>query len=181
MYEEDDVRNGTFILIAAFAFLTGCGNQSNQTPTVQATPKWQGAPYHIAFGAPPAKPNPAGLTIPPIKYTANPDMLERRADLVIQFDTSGVKRDTPVPDQMIMGAVDISGADGALPDDYVDTATKELAKMLASNCMKGKIKMAVALTKSSIPINATDDQVNAHRLSDWTPIELVFKNPHPKC
>jgi hypothetical protein len=30
-------------------------------------------------------------------------------------------------------------------------------------------------------MNPTDDQINAKRLSDWTPIELDFKNPHPKC
>ncbi len=82
---------------------------------------------------------------------------------------------------MVMGAFTISGAEGALPADYVDTASKELAKMLASYCMIGKIKMSVAITKSSIPLAATDDQVNSHRLSDWLPIELVFKNPHPKC
>jgi hypothetical protein len=53
--------------------------------------------------------------------------------------------------------------------------------MLASYCMNGKIKMSIAITRSSIPLTATDDQVNSHRLSDWLPIELVFKNPHPKC
>ena len=181
MHEEDDVKRVIICTIAALFFLTGCGNQSNQASNTPAPPKWQGAPYHLAFGAVPAKPNPAGLTLPPIKYTANPDMLETRANLVVQFDTSSVKRDTPVPNMMIMAPTSISGTDGALPADYVDTASKELAKMLGSNCMSGKIKMTVALTKSSIPLAATDDQVNAHRLSDWTPIELVFKNPHPKC
>ena len=53
--------------------------------------------------------------------------------------------------------------------------------MLASYCVKGKVKISVAITRSSIPLNADDDQINAHRLSDWTPIELEFKNPHPKC
>jgi hypothetical protein len=47
--------------------------------------------------------------------------------------------------------------------------------------MKGKIKISVSLTRSSIPMNPTDDQINAKRLSDWTPIELDFKNPHGKC
>jgi hypothetical protein len=181
MYEEDDVRKGIITTIFALAFLAGCGSQSNQAPNVPAQPKWQGAPYHLAFGAPPAKPNPAGITLPPIKYTANLEMVERRADLVVRFDTSGVKRDTPVMDQMVMGAVDISGTDGSLPADYLDTASKELAKMLGSYCMNGKVKIAVALTRSSIPLAATEDQVNAKRLSDWLPIELVFKNPHPKC
>jgi hypothetical protein len=173
------VRKSITILIAALAFLAGCGNQS--TSNIPAQPTWKGAPYRLAFGAPPAKPNPSGLTIPTITYTANPDALETRANLVVEFDTSSVKRDYPVNDQMVMGAVTISGAQGSLPADYVDTASKELAKTLASYCMKGKIKMSVAITKSSIPLTATDDQVNSHRLSDWLPIELVFKNPHPKC
>jgi hypothetical protein len=53
--------------------------------------------------------------------------------------------------------------------------------MIGAYCMKGKIKLSVALTRSSIPMNPTDDQINAKRLSDWTPIELDYKNPHPKC
>jgi hypothetical protein len=175
------VKKAILCTIGALAFLAGCGNQSNQNSGILIPPKWQGAPYHLAFGAPPAKPNPAGLTIPPITYTANPDMLETRANLVVQFDTSSVKRDSPVPDQMIMAPVTISGSTGALPADYLDTASKELAKMLGSYCMKGKIKISVALTKSSIPMTATSDQINAHRLTDWLPTELVFKNPHPKC
>jgi hypothetical protein len=181
MLEENAVRKSLITTIVAFAFLTGCGNQTSQTSNVPAQPKWKGAPYHISFDAPPANPNPAGLTIPPIKYSANPDALERRAVLVVQFDSSSVKRDTLVMDQMIMAPVDISGTDGALPADYVNTASTELAKQLGSYCMKGKIKVSVALARSSLSITATDDQVNAKRLSDWLPIELVFKDPHPKC
>ena len=175
------MRKGIIPTIAALAFLAGCGNQANQTSNVPPTPKWQGAPYHLAFGAAPAKPNPAGLTIPPIQYTANPDMLETRANLVVQFDTSAAKSNGPVMNQMVMAAVDISGAGGSLPADYLNTASTDLAKMLAAYCINGKIKIAVALTKSSIPLTATEDQVNSHRLSDWQPTELVFKNPHPKC
>jgi len=174
------VRTAIICTIAALTFVAGCGNQ-NQNSGIVIPPKWQGAPYHLAFGAPPAKPNPSGLTIPPITFKANPDMLETRADLVVQFDTSGVKREGLVMNQMIMAPTSISGADGALPTDYVDTASSELAKMLGSYCMNGKVKISVALTKSSIQLTATTDEVNAHRLSDWTPIELVFKNPHPKC
>ena len=169
------------IIIAIVAFLTGCGNQNSQPSGIPNPPKWQGAPYHLAFGAPPAKPNPAGLTIPPIKYTANPDMLEKRASLVVQFDTASAKSQGPVMDHMVMAAVNIPGAEGSLPDDYVEKASTDLSKMLAAYCIKGKVKIAVALTKSSILPAATDDQVNAKRLSDWMPIELVFKSPHPKC
>ena len=180
LYEEKHVRK-SIIAIAALAFLAGCGNQGNQASNTPATPKWKGAPYRLSFGAPPAKPGAAGLTIPPIKFTANPDMLETRANLVIRFDTSSVKRDYPVNNQMIMGAVDISGTDGSLPADYLDTASKELAKMLGSYCMKGNVKISVALTKSSISLTSNEDQVNAHRLSDWLPTDIEFKNPHPKC
>jgi hypothetical protein len=180
-HEEDDVKKGIIILIGSLAFLAGC---SSKGPQIQIPPKWPGAPYHLSFGAPPAKPNPAGLTIPPIKYSANPDALETRADLVVEFDSSTAKGQGgqgPVTNQMAMGAVDISGAEGQLPADYVDKASTDLAKMLGAYCMKGKIKISVALTRSSIPMNPTDDQINAKRLSDWTPIELDYKNPHPKC
>ena len=84
-------------------------------------------------------------------------------------------------DQMVMGAVDIPGSEGALPADYVDKASTDLSNMLVAYCVRGKVKISVALTHSSIPLNASDDQINARRLSDWTTIELVFKNPHPKC
>ena len=160
--------------------LAGCGNQK-QSSGIPVPPKWQGAPYHLAFGAPPVKPNPAGLTIPPIQYTANPDMLETRADLVVEFDSSALKSQGQVMNRMVMGAVDISGAQGALPTAYVDKASTDLAQMLAAYCVKGKVKISVAITRSSIPLNASEDQINAHRLSDWTPIELEFKNTHPKC
>ena len=174
------MRKAIIIMIGALGFLAGCGNQK-QSSGIPIPPKWQGAPYHLAFGAPPAKPNPAGLTIPPIKYTANPDMLETRADLVVEFDPSAAKSQGPVMDQMVMGAVDVSGTEGELPAAYVEKAGADLANMLAGYCVKGKVKVSVALTKSSIPLSATSDLINARRLSDWTPIELVFKNPHPKC
>ena len=171
-------------VIAAFAavvLLAGCQNKSAE---IQIPPKWQGAAYHLSFGPAPAKPNPSGLSIPAIKWDANPDMLETRADLVIEFDSSTAKGQGgqgPVTNQMAMGAVSISGAQGQLPDDYVAAASTDLAKMLGAYCMKGKIKLSVALTRSSIPMNPTDDQINAKRLSDWTPIELDFKNPLSKC
>ena len=180
MHEENHVRKPIIIAFAALAFLAGCGNQK-QSSGIPVPPKWQGAPYRLSFGPPPAKPNPAGLTIPPIKWNANPEMLDTRADLVVQFDSSVVKSKGPVMDRMVMAATDISGADGALSAAYVNKASTDLANMLAAYCVKGKVKISVALTRSSIPLNATDDQINAKRLSDWTPIELDFKNPHPKC
>jgi uncharacterized lipoprotein NlpE involved in copper resistance len=174
------VKKAIIITLGSLLFLTGCGNQK-QSSGIPVPPKWQGAPYHLAFGAPPAKPNPAGLTIPPIQYTANPDMLETRADLVVEFDSSALKGKGAVMNRMVMGAVDISGAQGVLPAAYVDKASADLAEMLAAYCVKGKVKVTVVITRSSIPLNADEDQINAKRLSDWTPIDLEFKNPHPKC
>ncbi len=175
------MRKGIILAISGLAFLAGCGNQGDKASNIPATPKWKGAPYRLAFDTKVAKPNPAGVTIPVIKYTANPDSLETRAILVVRFDSSGVKKDQPVMDQMIMAPVDISGAEGALPADYMDMANKGLARLLGAYCIKGKVKVSVALARSSLTPQAAEDEVNAKRLSDWLPIEVVFKNPHPKC
>jgi hypothetical protein len=176
--EEDGVKKGIILFVATLAFLVGCNNQS---PKIVIPPKWQGATYHLSFGAQPAKPNPAGLTIPAIKFVADPDSLETRVDLVIKIDTSTLKVKGTMMDEMAMGAVDISGADGQVSADYLNRASTDLSNMLSAYCVKGKVKISVALTRSSLPANPTDDQINAKRLSDWTPIELDFKNPKPKC
>jgi hypothetical protein len=47
--------------------------------------------------------------------------------------------------------------------------------------VKGKVKVSVALVRSSINPQADDAEVAAKRLSDWLPVEVVFKNPHAKC
>jgi hypothetical protein len=171
------------LAIAALALLTGCGNQQDKASNLPVQPKWKGAPYHIAFDTKAAKPNPAGITIPDIKYTANPDALERRATLVVKFDTSAVtkSKDGPIMNQMVMAPVDISGPEGALPADYMDATDKELARFLGAYCMKGKIKVSVLIAKSSLTSNPGDAELDEKRLSDWLPIEIVFKNPHPKC
>ena len=133
MHEEDDVRNAIVFAAAALVVsLAGCQNQGNQASGIPVQPKWKGAPYRLAIGATPSKPSAAGLTLPSIKYTANPNALETRANLVVQFDTSGAKRKRPndnglTVDQMLMAPTDISGAEGALPADYVDLASKDLA------------------------------------------------------
>jgi hypothetical protein len=174
------VKTGIISLAGALLLLAGC-NSGNQASNIPVQPKWKGLPYRVAFDTKPVKPNPSGITLPVIKFTANPDDLETRADLVVQVDVSSVKQASQVPDMMIMAPTDISGSDGALPADYVDLANKELGKMLAGYCMKGKVKLSVALARSSLNMTSTDDQINDKRLSDWTPIELDFKNPHPKC
>ncbi len=178
---EDDLKKGIILAISGLAFLAGCGNQGNKASNVPATPKWKGAPYHLALDTKAAKPNPAGVTIPAITYTANPDALETRASLVVRFDASGAKTDQPIMDQIMIGPFDISGAEGAVPADNMDLANKGLARLLGAYCMKGKVKVSVALARSSLSPQAGDAEVNEKRLSDWLPIEVVFKNPHPKC
>jgi hypothetical protein len=175
------LRKGIILAIGAMALLAGCGNQADKASNVPVKPKWQGAPYHIAFDTQAKKPNPAGVTIPTIKYTANPDALEKRVSLVVRFDTSGATKQGPMMNQMIMGPVDITGVEGALPADYMDAADKGLARFLGAYCIKGKIKISVALARSSLTSQAEDAEVDAKRLSDWLPIEIVFKNPHPTC
>jgi hypothetical protein len=172
------------VLAVGLLFLVGCGNQGEKASNVPVQPKWKGAPYRLAFDAPPAKPNPAGVTVPAVKYTANPDALEKRASLVMRFDASEITKKSengPIMNKMIMGPVDISGAEGTLPADYMDQANKGLARFLGAYCMKGKIKVTVALARSSLSSQAGDAEVDAKRLSDWLPIEVVFKNPHPTC
>lgn len=175
------MRQGILFAIAGVIFLTACGDQGNKTANVPTTPKWKGTAYHISADTAAVKPNAAGVTIPVIKYSANPDALERRISLMVRFDTSGVKQneDQPTMDQMIMAPADISGADGALSADYMDAADTGLARLLGSYCLKGKIKLLVGLANSSITPRAGEAEVNSKRVSDWLPIEVVFKNPHP--
>jgi len=180
------LKRAIFAAIGSLALLAGCGQPANNASNIPAQPKWKGPPYQIAFDTKAAKPNPAGVTLSAIKYTANPDALEKRICLVVRFDASGAKRnqaaaDQPVMDQMILPAADISGADGALPADYMDQADKGLARLLGAYCIKGKVKVTVALARSSINPQAGDAELNEKRLSDWLPAEVDFKNPHPKC
>jgi hypothetical protein len=165
---------------AALALLAGCGTPEKKA-VVPAQPKWQGASYHLAFDAKAVKPNPAGITIPIIKFSANPDELQHRATLVVRFDVSGGKKDAPVNNQMIMAPTDVTGAEGVLAADYMDATNKELAQYLGSYCLKGKVKISVALARSSLNPQASEAELDTKRLSDWLPIELDFKNPHPKC
>ncbi len=175
------MRKGIIVAIAGLALLAGCGNQADKASNAPAKPKWQGAPYHIAFDAQAPKPNPAGVTIPTVKYTANPVALEKRVSLVVKFDTSSATKQGPMANQMIMAPVDISGAEGALPADYMDVADKGLAQFLGAYCIKGKIKISVALARSSLSSQAGDAEVDAKRLSDWLPVEVTFKKPHGGC
>ncbi len=169
------------LAMGGMAILAGCGSQGDKASNVPIEPKWKGASYHAVFDAQPAKPNPEGVTIPTIKFTANPDALETRASMVVRFDASGAKTSGQVMDQVMIGPFDISGAEGAVPADYMNQADQGLARLLGAYCMKGKVKISVALTRSSLSPQAGDAEINAKRLSDWLPLEVVFKNPHPKC
>lgn len=175
------MRKGILFAIVGLVFLAGCGNQGNKAASTAAQPKAPSYPYKLAFDTAPAKPNPAGITIPAIKYTANPNYVERRASLVVWFDPSGAKQNQTVLNQIILAPFDISGTEGTLPADTIKSADQGLATLLGSYCMKGKIKAKVVLVRSSITPTADDEEIDAKRMSDWLPIELDFKNPHPKC
>ena len=182
---EDDLRKSIVLVIAGLAFLAGCGPQGNNSG-IPVKPRFQGPPYHLALAAPPAKPNKAGITIPLIKYTADPNAppgaLATRAVLVVRIDTSSLtSKGQMAVNQIIMGAVNIPGTEGALPADYVDATDRSLATLLEEYCVKGKVKIAVALTQSSLSSTAGDSEINDKLLSAWLPIELVFKNPLPRC
>ena len=133
------MKKGIMLAMAGLVFLAGC-NSGNDAAKVPAKPKWPGATYHLAFDTQAPKPNPSGVTIPTIKYSANPAALEKRATLVVRFDTSGVKKDGPVSNQMVMGPVDVPAEEGALPADYMDAADKGLATFLKAYCIDGKGK-----------------------------------------
>lgn len=178
------MRKEIVVAIGALVLLTGCSTPGEKASNLPVTPKWKGAPYRISFAPLPAKSNPVGVTIPDVKYTANPDELETRATLVVRFDSSELVKHTengPIMNKMIMGPVDIRGSEGALPDDYMQAASKGLSTFLGAYCAKGKIKISVALARSSLTSQASDAEVDNKRLSDWAPIEVTFKNPHPKC
>ena len=180
MGREEALRKQILLVMGGLLLVVGCG-QGTKDPGIPVKPKWPGPPYRISFDTKDTKPNPVGITIPPVHFTANPEALETRATLVIRFDTTGAKSSGQVMDQMIMAPVDISGAEGTLPADYMNLTDQGLARLLGAYCMKGKIKMNVALARSSLSPQAGDAEITAKRLSDWLPLELMFKNPHPKC
>lgn len=175
------MKKEMFVALGAMLFLVGCNAAGDKPANVPATPKWQGAAYHLSFGNAPAKPSSAGVTMPAIKYVANPDALETRATLIIRFDPAAAHTSKQVINQMIMAPVSVSGADGTLPPDYMEAVDKNLAGLLGAYCIKGKVKLTVALAQSSLSMTADQSEIDEKILSDWTPVEVVFKNPHPKC
>ena len=142
---------------------------------------WKGLPYRLTLETKAEKPNPAVIAIPGVKYTANPDALETRALLVIKFAASTGAGQEPFERQMIGAPVDIHGEEGTLPADYLERASKSLSEYLGSYCIQGKVNISLALARSSLNPQAGIAEVDAKRLSDWVPTEVVYKNPHPKC
>jgi len=179
--EEDCVRKGIILAFGGLALLVGCGNQGDKAAGIPVQPKWKGAPYRLAFETKAAKPNPAGITIPAVKFTANPDALETRALLVMRFSAAGAADQEPVEHRMVGAPVDIHGEEGTIPADYMDRASKGLSEYLGAYCIQGKVNVSLALARSSLNPQAGDGEVDAKRLSDWLPTGVVFKNPHSKC
>jgi hypothetical protein len=182
---EDDLNKSIVFAFAALTLLAGCGPQDSSSG-IPVRPKFTGPPYHLTLAAPPAKPNKSGLTIPPVNYAADPnapsDSLSTRAILVVRIDTSSLKsKGTMTMDQIIMGAVDIPGTEGALPADYMDATDQSVATLLEEYCVKGNVKINVALTRSSLSSTAGDAEIDDKLITPWLPISLVFKNPHAGC
>jgi len=177
------VKRTIVLAFAAAVLLAGCGPEQGGIPV---RPKFSGPPYHLSLAAAPAKASKSGLTIPPIKYTADPnaptDLLANRAILVLRVDTSSVKaKGTMTMDQLIMGAVDLPGTEGTLSPEYMEATNQGLATLLAEYCVRGNVKITVALTRSSLSSTAGNGEIDAKLISPWLPITVNFKNPHAGC
>lgn len=175
------MRKGILLAIGGLLLLAGCSNQANKGAGIPVEPKWKGLPYKIAFDTKAAKPSPTGIDIPVVKFTANPDALETRALLVLKFSAPEVANQPSTDHLMIGSPVDIHGPEGTLPDDYMERARKGLSDYLETYCLKGKVNLSVALARSSLNPQAGLDQVDPKRLSDWLPLEIVYKPHHSKC
>lgn len=169
------------ILALGIALLAGCGSQANKGSGIPVEPKWKGLPYRLALDTKSGTPNPATLSIPAIKFTANPDSLETRAILVMRFTVPGGAGKEPVQHRMVGTPADVRGETGALPADYLDRTSKAMADYLAAYCVEGKVSASAALARSSLSPQAGDAEVDTKRLSDWLPFEIMVKKPHKKC
>ena len=177
--KEGYVRKEIILAMGALLLLAGCGTQ-DKGAGIPVGPKWKGEPYRLAFDTKAGKPGPTGIIIPPISYTANPDALETRALLVLRVSASAADKE-PVDELLIGNAVDIRGEDGTIPGDYLDAAKKGLSDYLDAHCLNGKVNLRLALARSSLNPHASMAETDNKRLSDWMPLEFVYKNPHAKC
>jgi len=169
------MRKILIVAVGGLILLAGC--QEKKDAGIPVGPKWKGEPYRLEFDTKAAKVDPMGITIPPVKFTANPNALETRAIVVLKFTAANDESE-----HLIVGSpLDIHGVEGTLPDDYMDRARNGLSDYLEAHCMKGKVELSVALARSSLAYQSTMAQADAKRLSDWMPLELTYKNPHSKC
>ena len=175
------MRKRIILAFAGLSLLAGCGNSGDKAAGIPVQPKWKGLPYRLEYDAKAIKPNPAVVTIPPVKFTANPEALETRALLVFKFAAPGAEGQEPVERLMIGAPVDIKGEEGTIPVDYMGRASKGLSEYLDSYCIQGKVNVSAALARSSLNPQAGIAEVDTKRLSDWQPTEIVYKNPHLKC
>ena len=165
-------------LVVVVGCVAGCGTPSDKYSI--PVNKWKGAPYRISFDTTPPKQKPAGIYIPVVKYTANPDALERRGVLIVRFHLPGAKYQGQEERRIIGTAVDISGTDGGLPADYMDRASKGIESYLEGYCVDGKITLNVAIARSSLNPQASGTEIHDKLLSDWIPLDVVAKKPHGK-
>lgn len=175
------MKKAILLAISGVLLLAGCGPSGKEAPGIPVGPKWKGLPYRLAFDKKEPKPNPGGITLPGINFTANPDAVERRATLVVRFDSSGIKTDKLVVNQIILAPFDISGTEGKLSEDTLNVADEGLARLTGAYCMKGKVKVSVALARSSLNPGAEDAQIADMRLSDWLTTEVPILKPHKGC
>lgn len=163
------------MLLAIGAVLLVAGCDTKKDAGIPVEPKWKGPAYRLAFDTKAPAPDKSGVTLPGIQWTANPDALETRAVLVVRYDSSGVKSDKLIVDQVILGATDIKGAEGALSPDYIQLADKGIAHLLDVYKVKGKVKVQALLTRSSISPSAGPDELKNKALSDWISTEIDYK------
>lgn len=175
------MKKAILLALSGGLLLAGCGPKTQEAPGIPTQPKWKGLPYRLAFDTKVPKPNPVGITLPGVNFTANPDALERRATLVVRFDSSGIKTDKLIVNQIILAPFDISGDHGSLSADTLDIADQGLARLTGAYCMKGKVKVSVALARSSLNPGAEDAEINDKRLSDWLPTTVEITKPHKGC
>jgi hypothetical protein len=176
--QEEVVKKAMLLAMSGVLLLAGC--ESKKQASIPVEPKWKGPAYRLAFDTKPPKPNPSGVTIPGIKWTANPDALETRAVLVVRYDSSGVKSDKLIVDQVILGATDIKGPEGQLTDDYIALADQGIAHLLGVYKVKGKVKVQALLVRSSISPSAGPDELTNKALSDWISTDIDFKGGKAK-
>ena len=169
----------TLAAVGLGALLTGC--KEDKSAGIPTGPKWKGPTYRLAFDTKAAAPAAKGVVIPPIKFTANPNALETRVVMVVRFDAPGAENKGLLANRMIAAPFDISGAEGALPADYIDSSSKRLAQYLQTYCIDGKVKIAVALARSSLNPQAEESEVENKLISDWLPTEVVVKKGPGKC